>query len=58
MLRADSRLTLTSQGHVTLHHTVIITLLSHLPYISTLAGMNTLTTCASGEKTDSAFPRG
>ncbi|GJN87981.1 hypothetical protein Rhopal_000936-T1 [Rhodotorula paludigena] len=31
-------------GHVTLHHTVIITLLSHLPYISTLAGMNTLTT--------------
>ncbi|BGP45413.1 hypothetical protein JCM10450v2_001231 [Rhodotorula kratochvilovae] len=30
-------------GSVTLHHTVIITLLSHLPYISTLAGMNTLT---------------
>lgn len=34
------------QGSVTLHHTVIITLLSHLPYISTLAGMNTLTSCA------------
>ncbi|KPV76933.1 uncharacterized protein RHOBADRAFT_51913 [Rhodotorula graminis WP1] len=30
-------------GSVTLHHAVIITLLSHLPYISTLAGMNTLT---------------
>ncbi|GAA5905850.1 hypothetical protein JCM8208_003355 [Rhodotorula glutinis] len=30
-------------GSVTLHHAVIITLLSHLPYISTLSGMNTLT---------------
>lgn len=31
------------QGTITLHHTVIVALLSHLPYISTLAGMNSLT---------------
>ncbi|GAA5841499.1 hypothetical protein JCM9279_000672 [Rhodotorula babjevae] len=30
-------------GSVTLHHAVIITLLSHLPFIATLSGMNTLT---------------
>ncbi|GAA5865828.1 hypothetical protein JCM3774_003111 [Rhodotorula dairenensis] len=30
-------------GTITLHHTVIVALLSHLPYISTLAGMNSLT---------------
>ncbi|BGP53386.1 hypothetical protein JCM8202v2_000945 [Rhodotorula sphaerocarpa] len=30
-------------GTITLHHTVVVALLSHLPYISTLAGMNSLT---------------
>ncbi|GAA5857393.1 hypothetical protein JCM8547_002256 [Rhodosporidiobolus lusitaniae] len=28
---------------ITLHHVVIVTLLSHLPYLATLAGMNSLT---------------
>lgn len=44
--REKSRLTLRTtgqQGTITLHHTVIVALLSHLPYISTLAGMNSLT---------------
>ncbi|BGP22276.1 hypothetical protein Rt10032_c07g3248 [Rhodotorula toruloides] len=31
-------------GTITLHHTVVVILLSHLPYIATLAGMNSLTT--------------
>ncbi|BGP13365.1 hypothetical protein JCM10213_005791 [Rhodosporidiobolus nylandii] len=30
-------------GTITLHHVVVVTLLSHLPYIATLAGMNSLT---------------
>jgi hypothetical protein len=33
------------QGTITLHHTVVVTLLSHLPYIATLAGNNSLTSC-------------
>ncbi|GAA6012516.1 hypothetical protein JCM10207_009026 [Rhodosporidiobolus poonsookiae] len=28
---------------ITMHHVVVVTLLSHLPYIATLAGMNSLT---------------
>ncbi|GAA5973626.1 hypothetical protein JCM11641_005049, partial [Rhodosporidiobolus odoratus] len=30
-------------GTITLHHVVVVNLLSHLPYIATLAGMNSLT---------------
>ncbi|GAA5891918.1 hypothetical protein JCM5296_003271 [Sporobolomyces johnsonii] len=31
-------------GDITMHHTVVVTLLSHLPYVATMAGMNSLTT--------------
>ncbi|GAA5951410.1 hypothetical protein JCM21900_004401 [Sporobolomyces salmonicolor] len=30
-------------GTITMHHAVVVTLLSHLPYVPTMAGMNSLT---------------
>lgn len=30
---------------ITMHHTIVVILLSHLPYIATLSGLNSLTSC-------------
>lgn len=36
------------QGAITMHHTVVVLLLSNLPYLATLAGMNSLSSCEQG----------
>jgi hypothetical protein len=44
------------QGSITLHHTIVVVLLSSLPYVATMAGMNTLASCTSPSRPSSAFP--